>query len=190
VRRRLASESCVGVLLRNDSTRLGHAVTSRGVWGQTAKYVIDKHLGLCFAINQGRIHDHPGMTLDCSEPGCVKLDMRAWVKKTLDEMPEDVDGTATSPAADHPFKIVDGIENLAKPPAEREHVTSPFGISSSPIALPKRKLQSNIARPKKWWQTASLNLCRGNISASSVTKLGCGSGPCGHCHWGPQECVG
>jgi hypothetical protein len=51
VRRRLASESCLGVLLRNDSTRLRHAVTSRGVWGQTAKYVIDKHPRLCFAIN-------------------------------------------------------------------------------------------------------------------------------------------
>jgi hypothetical protein len=49
VRRRLASESCVGVLLRNNSTRLRHAVTSHGVWGQTAKYVIDKHPGLCFA---------------------------------------------------------------------------------------------------------------------------------------------
>jgi hypothetical protein len=52
VRRRLASESCVGVLLRNDSTRLRYAVTSRGVWGQTAKYVIDKHPGLCFATNK------------------------------------------------------------------------------------------------------------------------------------------
>jgi hypothetical protein len=51
VRRRLDSESCVGVLLRNDSTRLRHAVTSRGVWGQTAKYVIDKHPRLCFATN-------------------------------------------------------------------------------------------------------------------------------------------
>jgi hypothetical protein len=49
VLRRLASESRVGVLLRNDSTRLRHAVTSRGVWGLTAKYVIDKHPGLCFA---------------------------------------------------------------------------------------------------------------------------------------------
>jgi hypothetical protein len=49
VRRRLASESCVGVLLQNDSTRLRHAVTSRRVWGQTAKYVIDEHPRLCFA---------------------------------------------------------------------------------------------------------------------------------------------
>jgi hypothetical protein len=55
VRRRLASESCVGVLLRNDSTRLRHAVTSRGVWGQTAKYVIDKHPGWCFATGHKRV---------------------------------------------------------------------------------------------------------------------------------------
>jgi hypothetical protein len=50
-------------------------------------------------INRGRIHDYLGMTLDHSEPGYVKLDMRACAKKTLAEMPEDMDGTATSPAA-------------------------------------------------------------------------------------------
>jgi hypothetical protein len=74
-------------------------------------------------INRGKIHDCLGMTLDCSEPGCVELDMRACAKKTLDEMPEDMDGTATSPAADHLFKIVDGIENLDETTSECFHAT-------------------------------------------------------------------
>jgi hypothetical protein len=59
VRRRLASESCVGVLLRNDSTQLRHAVMSRGVWGQTAKYVIDKHPRSCFATHKRSDGIHP-----------------------------------------------------------------------------------------------------------------------------------
>jgi hypothetical protein len=63
------------------------------------------------------------MTLDSSEPGCVKLDMRACAKKTLDEMPEDMDGTATSPAADCLFKIVEGMENLDEMASEFFHAT-------------------------------------------------------------------
>jgi hypothetical protein len=74
-------------------------------------------------INRGKIHDYLGMTLDCSKPGCVKLDMRACAKKTLAEMPEDMDGTATSPAADCLFRIVEGIENLDETASEVFHAT-------------------------------------------------------------------
>jgi hypothetical protein len=74
-------------------------------------------------INRGKIHDYLGMTLDCSEPGCVKLDMRACAKKMLAEIPEDMDGTATSPAADCSFKIVEGIENLDETATEFFHAT-------------------------------------------------------------------
>jgi hypothetical protein len=74
-------------------------------------------------INRGKIHDCLGMTLDHSKPGYVKLDMRACVKKMLDEMPEDMDGTATSPAADYLFKIVEGIENLDEMASEFFHAT-------------------------------------------------------------------
>jgi hypothetical protein len=65
-------------------------------------------------INRGKIHDHLGITLDCLEPGYVKLDMRACVKKTLAEMPEDMDDTATSPAADYLFKILELYCELTK----------------------------------------------------------------------------
>jgi hypothetical protein len=74
-------------------------------------------------INRGKIHDYLGMTLDCSEPGYVKLDMRACAKKTLAKIPEDMDGTATSPAADYLFKIVEGIENLDETASEFFHAT-------------------------------------------------------------------
>jgi hypothetical protein len=74
-------------------------------------------------ITRGRIHDYLRMTLDYKESGCVKIDMTEYVKKIDEEMPEDMDGTATSPAADHLFQIIDGIELLDEAKAEFFHAT-------------------------------------------------------------------
>ena len=63
-------------------------------------------------INRGKIHDYLRMTLDYSEAGCVTINMKDYVAKVLDEMPEDMDGMATTPAADYLFKIIDGVECL------------------------------------------------------------------------------
>jgi hypothetical protein len=74
-------------------------------------------------INRGKKHDYLGMILDYSEAGFVKIDMCANLQKILEEMPEDMDGTANSPAADHLFQIVDGIEDLDEPTKEFFHST-------------------------------------------------------------------
>jgi hypothetical protein len=74
-------------------------------------------------INRGKIHDYLGMLLDYSEPGYVKLNMVENVKKILAEMPEDMDGTATSPAAEYLFKIIDGVELLDEKTSEFFHST-------------------------------------------------------------------
>ncbi len=74
-------------------------------------------------INRGKIHDYLGMTLDYSEAGSVKLDMTDYVAKVLDEMPEDMDGTATTPAANYLFQIIDGIECLDEATSEFFHAT-------------------------------------------------------------------
>jgi hypothetical protein len=63
------------------------------------------------------------MTLDCSESGYVNLDVRACIKKLLEEMPKDMDGTATSPAADHLLKIVDGVTMFDEATSEFFHAT-------------------------------------------------------------------
>jgi hypothetical protein len=63
-------------------------------------------------INRGNTHDYLGMTLDYSKHGHIKLDMVAYVDKILEEMPKEMDGTATSPAAKYLFKIIDGIKVL------------------------------------------------------------------------------
>jgi hypothetical protein len=73
---------------------------------------------------RGRVHEYLGMTLDYTVRGKVKIDMTEYLqKKVLDEMPEDMDGTATSPAAAHLFEIVEGIELLDKDKSEFFHTT-------------------------------------------------------------------
>lgn len=63
------------------------------------------------------------MTLDYTEKGVVNIDMRDYVNKILNKMPDDMNGTATSPAADHLFQIVDGIEQLSEEKNEFFHAT-------------------------------------------------------------------
>jgi hypothetical protein len=63
------------------------------------------------------------MTLDYSEPGCVKVDMTNYVTKILDETPEDMEGTATLPASGHLFKIIEGIELLDETTSKLFHAT-------------------------------------------------------------------
>jgi hypothetical protein len=75
-------------------------------------------------VKRGKIHDYLGITLNYSEPGYMKLDMIEYVEKILAEMPENMTGTATSPAADRLFKIVEGIEVLLdKATSEFFHTT-------------------------------------------------------------------
>ena len=52
-----------------------------------------------------KIHDYLGMTLDFTEDGIVKIDMREYVEKVLGEIPDEMDGTATSPAASQLFQM-------------------------------------------------------------------------------------
>jgi hypothetical protein len=74
-------------------------------------------------INRGRIHDYLGMTLDYSKRGYVKLNMVDYVDKILKEMPKEMDGTATSPATEYLFKIIDGVQTLDEPTSEVFHAT-------------------------------------------------------------------
>jgi hypothetical protein len=74
-------------------------------------------------ITRGVKHDYLGMLLDYSEAGHVKIDMCEYVRKIHEEMPDDMDGTATSPAADYLFKIIDGVESLDEATSEFFHAT-------------------------------------------------------------------
>jgi hypothetical protein len=74
--------------------------------------------GAPLTITRGKIHAYLGMTLDYSEPGVVKINMADWVKTILDKIPENMDGTATSPAANHLFKITEGIGPVGEATSE------------------------------------------------------------------------
>ena len=56
-------------------------------------------------IHRGKIHHYLGMTLDFSLPGKVQISMEEYIRNMLSELPEDMEGTATTPAAEHLFKI-------------------------------------------------------------------------------------
>ena len=74
-------------------------------------------------VTRGKKHDYLGILLDYSEPGYVKLDMTAYVRKVLEEVRDDMDGTATSPAAEYLFQIVDGVPLLDEATSEFFHAT-------------------------------------------------------------------
>ena len=56
-------------------------------------------------ICRGKIHDYLGMTIDFTLAGKVQIRMEAYITSMLTEMPADMDGTATTPAAEHLFKV-------------------------------------------------------------------------------------
>ena len=56
-------------------------------------------------ICRGKIHDYLGMTVDFTLARKVQIRMEAYITSMLTELPADMDGTATTPAAEHLFKI-------------------------------------------------------------------------------------
>jgi hypothetical protein len=52
-------------------------------------------------ITRGKVHDYLGMNLDYSERGNVKIKMLDYVDKMLADLPAEMYGKASSPAANH-----------------------------------------------------------------------------------------
>ena len=61
------------------------------------------HIGL-LVVHHGKIHDYLGMILDSSQEGAVKISMIDSICKMSEELPPDMDGTATIPAVGHLFQ--------------------------------------------------------------------------------------
>ena len=55
-------------------------------------------------IRRGKVHDYLGMKLDYSKTGKVIIDMEEYINEVLTGVPEDMGGTAATPAAEHLFK--------------------------------------------------------------------------------------
>jgi hypothetical protein len=57
------------------------------------------------SVTRGKVHDYLGMTIDFSVPGKVIFKMDDYIERLLEECPEDMGGTAVTPAAEYLFKV-------------------------------------------------------------------------------------
>ncbi len=62
--------------------------------------------------SRGSVHDYLGMTLDYSNPGCVRIDMSEYVKMVLHDIPDKFVGVANTPAALHLYEVNEEAEKL------------------------------------------------------------------------------
>ena len=56
-------------------------------------------------VSRGQVHDYLGMTLDFGTEVEVQINMEHYIDMMLQDAPEDMKGTATTPAAPHLFKV-------------------------------------------------------------------------------------
>ena len=65
-------------------------------------------------MKQGKIHDCLGMALDFAKEGKCIVNMEEYIDKILTGLPEDMNGVATTPVADHMFKTHSDTSKLSK----------------------------------------------------------------------------
>jgi hypothetical protein len=72
-------------------------------------------------VTRGKIHDYLGMTLDYSTKGKVHIKMLDSVAKMLQDLPEEFDGVASTPAANDLFKINEDSPKVGEKKAQFYH---------------------------------------------------------------------
>jgi hypothetical protein len=65
-------------------------------------------------VRRGKVHDYLGMILDFSTPGKLVVSMEPYIRSMIEEMPEDMTGTAVNPAASHLFDVNSHPEYLSE----------------------------------------------------------------------------
>jgi hypothetical protein len=103
------------VLWHVDSLKISH-VDSAAV--STVIRMIDEEFGkeTPVTVARGKVHDYLGVTLDHSTKGKVHIKMVDSIEKMLVDLPEEFDGEAPTPAANHLFNT---DENSPKVDEER-----------------------------------------------------------------------
>ena len=94
-------------------------------------------------ISRGKRHNYLGMILDYSTKGEVHIDMQEYVKKMIEEFPEDIKKTAATPASDFLFKINEEAELLNNKMKEDFHTFVAKGLFLCKRARPD--IQTTIA---------------------------------------------
>ena len=72
-------------------------------------------------VHRGSTHDYLGMTIDYTVDGRVTFDMRQYLRTILNEVPEDMCGTAVMPAGNKLFDVDRKCEKLAHDRADIFH---------------------------------------------------------------------
>jgi hypothetical protein len=63
-------------------------------------------------VSRGKKHDYLGMDLDYSVQGEVKVTIVDYLKRVITEFPEEITGTASSPAAERLFTVRPNDESV------------------------------------------------------------------------------
>eukprot|EP00957_Ditylum_brightwellii_P135464 10328266-Ditylum_brightwellii.AAC.1 len=71
-----------------------------------------------------KIHKYLGMTLDFSKQGKVRVDMTNYVKEIIEDFPEAIKGSITTPAADHFFDVNKEGKSLEENFARQFHIST------------------------------------------------------------------
>ena len=72
-------------------------------------------------VHRGKKHDYLGMWLDYSLDGKVQVQMFDYSDNMLADLPDDMRGMVTSPAADHLFTVNDAGKKLTQAQSEMFH---------------------------------------------------------------------
>ena len=72
-------------------------------------------------VTCGRTHPYLGMNITFTEDKKVVIEMKDYIKESIQEFPEDITGKVTSPAALHLFKTDDSNEKLIEEIRELFH---------------------------------------------------------------------
>jgi len=72
-------------------------------------------------VHRGQVHDYLGMQLDFSQEGKVILSMTEYIKNILADAPDDMQGTASTPASSHLFDVDPLSPNLDSSTSEKFH---------------------------------------------------------------------
>ena len=56
-------------------------------------------------VSHGQVHNYLGMTLDFHNKGEVHIKMEHYINMMLQDVPKEMEGTSSIPAASHLFKV-------------------------------------------------------------------------------------
>ena len=72
-------------------------------------------------VHRGKVHDYLGMTIDFTTDGKVKFTMDDYIENFLEETPDEMGGTAATPALGNLFDVHDTAEKLDSEKADMFH---------------------------------------------------------------------